>query len=101
MSLFPIFEPSFKIFFSININPDIVVEVSCDKSINDNSNKQGNSRSSMIQNLNDHSFGFEQYQKEKIKLNLYNLSTKNTTEKQLIAKQYSLPKIIYDSYSSL
>lgn len=40
MNEFSFFEPSFKIFFSVDIDINIIIKISSDKGINDDSNKE-------------------------------------------------------------
>ena len=87
MDLSSFIEPSLKIFLSINIDINIIVEVAGNQGIDDNSNKKSDCGWSVMVDLNDHSLGFEQDQQEQVKLFLSSMGTRKTVEKQLMPKQ--------------
>lgn len=68
---FSFLEPPSEILLTINIDVNVVVQVSSDKGVDDNGDEKGYGGGSMVVDFNDHGFWLEENQQEEVKLNYF------------------------------
>jgi len=73
MDDFSFLEPPSEILLTINIDVNVVVQVSSDKGVDDDGDEKGYSGGSVVVDFNDHGFWLEENQQEEVKLSNFSM----------------------------